>query len=41
MRIHAIAQGEVGHATAVLFAEIVGDRLIILGSVSEGLQVEE
>lgn len=40
VRIHAVPQGQLGHALAVLFPKVVRDGCIILGSVGESLETE-
>lgn len=37
MGVHAVAQGQMGYAPAVLPPEVVGDGIIILRCVCEGL----
>ena len=41
VRIHAVAQGQLGHTPAVLPPEVVGDGVIVLCRVCEGLCEKE
>lgn len=41
MRVHAVAQGQLGNAAAVLPAKVVGYGVVILRSMCEGLERRE
>lgn len=38
MGIHAVPQGQLGNSSTVFTSEVIGDGLVILSSVCEGLR---